>query len=265
MERIAILAIGSASEGSVRRAQLPSQRVDLQCVRTLGEAHEALQCGFAPALIVVSERWPGEIQHGDLSRLQQYVPLTRIWRIAGPWCEGEMRTAPPKTGSLRTYWHQTDVRLADELSRWARGKPARALLPVTTTDEEAALALAEQCCEESSFIVVHASEREAGLALIDACEACGYRAIWIKDVGGAGAIHARAVLCDIRVDELSNPALVHRMQAMFGRIPIIAVMGFPRPHDVSTAQAKAFAALVSKPLELSDLAWHLRRCGKGIC
>jgi CheY-like chemotaxis protein len=266
VKRIAILAIGSASEGSLNRADVQSEQMELRCVGTIEAAQQVLESGFAPALIVVSERWPGETQPADLRQLQEVAPLARIWRNAGPWCEGEMRTAPPAIGTLRSYSHQTDVRLADELVRWISGTPARAMLPATTTDEEITLALAEHPTAESSFVVVHAVEREAGLALLDPCELCGYRGVWNKELRDTAAIHPCAVLCDIRVDELSTPTFVTRSQALFGTIPVIAVVGFPRPHDISTARANGFSALISKPLALSDLAWHLRNARSiGVC
>jgi CheY-like chemotaxis protein len=263
MDRIAILAIGPIDEGLLAPAENQPERVDLRRMGTIGEAHRIVDDGFVPALIIVSERWPDEIQAEDLRRLQSLSPLARIWRIAGPWCEGEMRTAPPPAQTLRSYWHQMQVRLADDLARYASGIPPRSILPLTATEEEVTLALAERHPEKPGLVVVCATEGEAGMALLDACEACGHSGVWIKDVKSAAVSQACAVLCDLRADELPNATLVLRLQKSFGEAPVLAVVGFPRPHDVAAAKASGFATVISKPLGLSDLVYTLGHLARG--
>ena len=108
-------------------------------------------------------------------------------------------------------------------------------------------------------MLVYAQERETGLALLDACQACGYHGLWLKQQTGASASGLDVVLWDLRDRELEDTTLVAGKKSALGDIPVIAIIGFPRPDDFEKARELGLAALISKPLEINDLAWQLRR------
>ena len=68
-----------------------------------------------PEVIVLLQTRPGSIRQFDVERLHCLAPLARLMVVAGPWCEGELRSGRPIQGVTRILWHQWKLRLPLEL------------------------------------------------------------------------------------------------------------------------------------------------------
>ena len=74
---------------------------------SINEACDLLRnCQQPPELIFLAQPLPGIYCQGDIDRLQQVVPLTRLVVVVGSWCEGELRTGSPPSGVIRLYWYE---------------------------------------------------------------------------------------------------------------------------------------------------------------
>jgi CheY-like chemotaxis protein len=259
MKSIPVLVIRRSDTLFAHQLAIVPGTAELRFVKTVAEAIATVVAGFAPALIVLEERWPGDASAQELERLQRIAPLGRIWRVAGPWCEGELRTSPPPAGTLRSYWHQAQSRIGAEIKRLASGEPARSTLAATATDEEIHLAAETPLPLESPVLVlIYASEREAGTALLDVCCELGCHGIWTKQLQGTVTNDVDLAICDLRSDELSDMRTSQQLRQIVGEVPLLAVVGFPRPEDLEAAYGNGFVGMISKPFELSDVAWQLR-------
>ncbi|HEX4146360.1 MAG TPA: hypothetical protein VHY91_22860 [Pirellulales bacterium] len=220
-----------------------------------------------PALVVIGQSWPGEIDAPELMRLRQAAPLARICGLLGSWCEGETRSGRPWLGAWRVLGHQWPQRGARQLAALAAGRKSVWNLPVTATAEEQLLSEIEQLARriaarakppaERGTIGVLAAAAETGSALADACQALGYQAVVWREPPAGDDFRAAALLWDTQADRAAHTNTVESLRRAGGGAPVVALWGFPRPAEIERAHAAGVAAVVSKPFLLADLDWQL--------
>jgi len=223
----------------------------------------------SPELIVLAQSRPGEFTDAAIEALGRSAPLTRLWRVAGAWCEGEGRSAPPPAGCTSAYWHQWPARWGRELSRNGRGELASWTLPLTASPEERLFAIAaEPLALGSGPIVVFARHPASAAALVDVCRLGGYEPKLV-DAASLPAMHGPArrsagtagkelvILWDATPEQIGDPAAVQIVREACGAGPLVAVVGFVRPDDCRLAAAAGVAAVVTKPYLIHDLLWQL--------
>ncbi|HEY2881606.1 MAG TPA: hypothetical protein VGJ15_04220, partial [Pirellulales bacterium] len=110
-------------------------------------AVEMVEAGFAPALIVIAELWPGQIAKRQIERLRHAAPLARIIRLQGTWLEGSLRTSKPIPGTFRIPWRQWPFRMARRLEAIElRGEQSWSQ-PLSASDDERLLSGGERLGE----------------------------------------------------------------------------------------------------------------------
>jgi CheY-like chemotaxis protein len=260
-----ILAIGELTAPEVTDAAQSLVRCGAVIASDVAAASAALNAGFAPAVIIVAQRWPGEFTASDRDALRRFAPLARFVSLLGPWLEGETRTGCPLAGSLRVYSHTwagffpaLDARSQKSFSAWS--------LPSTASDDERLLsahdielATSSVSSTPSLLIAIVARDRETFQSLADICGHRGWQTVWLRNAERETSLHPDAILLDAATtSEIELSRFVH-LHAAIRRPPIITVLGFPRIEDVSRWKAAGAAAVMSKPFQAHALLQQIER------
>jgi len=260
---VSLLLIGQWDEDLPASAPQSGGLVEVTRAGDLDDARRLLADGTcaAPELVVWAESRRGQFSHAALAALRKIVPLVRVWRLLGSWCEGESRSGRPPLACLRSYWHQWEARFGGQLEIERSGANPPWALPLTATPDEQILAVTDQTFSRrrAGTITVCAASATAAGSLGELCRAAGYETLIVADEGRFRASGAAAVVWDATVEQMTDPECVAKLRGSAGGAPLVAIVGFPRPDDVESALRCGIAAVVSKPLLAGDLFWHLDR------
>lgn len=212
--------------------------------------------GFAPALIVVAEAWPGRYSANDVEELRRAAPLARLVRLLGTWSEGEGRTGKPWPASTRGNWQRWNGVRPTDLSRLSQ--------PVTANENDRLLRV---CVPEASnfhaalsqVIAIYARSRESAESLDDLFSQRGWNAIWIRSVNAAVPGNVDCAVFDARNNSAGELKALAALREALGEMPIVALVGFPRVDDLERFKAAGAAAVVSKPYLAEDLQWQIEQ------
>jgi hypothetical protein len=201
-----------------------------------------------PAAIVVFQSRPGSVSRRQVESLHRLAPLAQLLLVTGAWCDGE-RSNKLAAGVSRIRWHQLRNRLPHAVSL---------RLPRTASDGDR--------LEQSRSGLVSANLRGGTVSirtdcrtsydvLADACRALGLHPSW-KAESEQTQVSSDLLL----IDGWRND------QPAAGAVLRVLLLDFPRPEDARRAAELGFAAVIAKPLLLSDLVaarsgadWHERR------
>jgi CheY-like chemotaxis protein len=262
-----VAQISILTVGNTRRPEFREARSSLEALGRVIWAEDAPSAasrlateGAPPDLIVVAQAYPGQFAAESIDRLRRLAPLARVIGLLGSWCEGEVRTGEPWPGVIRVYWHQWLPRAEQEIARLRHGSCSTWALPVTASEEERLLLLAEQPApRREGLIAISAAQFEMQDWLSAACTARGYSTVWLRPhrplrVEGLAAAIFDGDQC--RGDEVQS---LRDLAAALRPVPIIALLDFPRVEDRDRALAAGARAVLSKPLLVEDLFWHIER------
>jgi len=261
LERMAglnILLIGDPSRDEFRAAadDLPRYGA-VSRAAGLAEAERWLDSnGPTPDVIVLAQALPDQLPIEAVERLRRRVPLARVVGLLGSWCEGEMRSGRPWPAVVRVYWHQWFPVASEQLAGLAQRGDGAWSLPITATDEERLLVEAGRPLPTGSggLVAVATSESEMADWLLGALGRAEYAATWWDPRRPPWVERPTAAvydMADTRADEIDR---VRKFVAAIRPAPVLALMHFPRPHEMATVRAAGVAAVVSKPLTLSTLS-----------
>lgn len=249
-------------------------------VNTVEAALARLQSDLKPALIAISQPWPGHVSSKQVDSLRRAAPLARIVSLLGTWTEGEVRTGRPWPAVARTYWHAWLPRLAAEFHKLAAGKETVWSLPTTMGDDERLLNWRpwEQSPpaqgKQSKTILLVSTSRDTAESLGDICRPQGWGTIWRTSITKDVDFLVDLVVVDCRnlgaadLREIANIRLqIAESNLRFSAPgncsttppPILVIAGFPRIADVEHLQSLGVAAVVSKPFMASDLIWQIEQ------
>jgi len=198
-----------------------------------------------PAAIIFFQPRPGAIRQADVERLHRLAPLARLVIVAGPWCEGELRSGRPPRGVTRVLWHQWHLRLPRELARVANPPRPRTL---SQTDFLLGTLPAQvKGCTARGAAAICTDCRESFESLADLCRLVGLRPVWqqrqsLPHDDGPAVVVAQGwqALTDVPRDEAPRP-------------PAILLLDWPRPDDLARAEQLGIRHVLSQPLLVTDL------------
>src|SRR5262249_25468772 len=236
---IPILAIGDLTVPEFQGAAESLTRHGALTALDVAAALTATSEGFAPAVVVVAQRWPGQFAASQMNALRRAAPLARFVSLLGAWLEGETRTGQPLAASRRVYWHRWDdfSRWLDEglVNSWSAWS-----LPSTATDDERLLLAAGFEPADSSIgaiapllIAIVARGRDTYQSLADICAQRGWQTVWFRNVENETSLDPDVVLLDATNGSEADLTTLIRLGAAARRPPIIALLGFPRFEDAS--------------------------------
>jgi CheY-like chemotaxis protein len=265
-----ILIIGNASSDEFHSAFQSLEDHAAEIAADLVSALRILRDGFAPALVVVAQRWPGEFSHRELNELKHAAPLARIIGVNGSWLEGEPRTGTPWPTMLRSYWHQGDARLSRELALLSEREFGAWRQPATCSDgDRIHFDCPGELCDFDSIatiydptaplIAIYTGNRDTATSLADLCKQQRWNTLWLRELPSATPLHAATVLFDVRSNPAADLRTLSAIKSVMPETPIIALAGFPRIDDVRSLESAGVAAIVSKPFLAADLVWQIEQ------
>ncbi len=202
----------------------------------------------APTAIVVFQARPGSITERDVERLHNLAPLARLTVVAGPWCEGELRSGRPAQGVARILWHQWKLRLPRELGILPQGPSAaasraRTLTPVDRLLQSLALPVGRQ--RRHGRAAIYAARRDRFESLADLCSTAGFQAL-LQAAGLPPAKNAAICLLDGWAS-LPADCCQNRSES-----PLILLLDWPRPCDIDRAEQHGIRHVLGQPLLVTD-------------
>ena len=205
----------------------------------------------SPAAIVVCQSRPGSVSRRQVESLHRLAPLARLILVTGPWCDGERLNSKATIGVARIRWHQWQERLPQELSPSNR-------LPRTTSDGER---LEQSLCGlipgmyGGRSVTICTDCRASFDVLADACRFLGLNSNWsVKSALDREIKSSDLLLLDGWQNEQATESVAGASLRML-------LLDFPRPEDERRAAELGFAAVIARPLLLSDLVAALQRNG----
>lgn len=259
---VTVLLVGALSQPEFAEA-IEQMRASCQVIE-LDDPADALgwcnQSELSPALVVIASARPGQWSDEAIEQLRQRLPLTPFVSLLGTWCEGEMRSGAPWPGLVRVYWHQWRQRFAREIARIATGKCGSWSLPATASAEERLMSQTDAGQRHSRGVAaVVADGREMAEWLVATCRAHGWTTVWNAGWRSAELQGADVVVWDVGLIEPGWFEILQKIRDVFGDAPVVALTDFPRVEGQQQLTAAGAAAVLSKPLLVTDLAWQLDR------
>jgi hypothetical protein len=202
-----------------------------------------------PAAIVLFQARPGAISQRRVESLHRHAPLARLIVVAGPWCEGELRSGRPAQGITRILWHQWQVRLPRELGV-VSGEIARPVfLPRTLTPVDLLLRtqLKRPNADRTRGVAgVCSASRSTFEALADACAVAGLEPRWQQPGHWSQLEAADVVLLDGR------ESLLSWLESNEASRPAMWLIAWPRPDDLALAEQNGIRRVLARPFVLAD-------------
>lgn len=258
-----VLTIGDATTAAMRPVQSALEQCASEGAVPRGAADvpsAVAQCDVGdwdPDLVVVLQNWPDEFPQSHVLRLFASFPLARVVCCGGDWCDSDGRTRSHWPPAVRVAAHAAGPRLRQEIAL-LRGDPeADAPLPLTAQRDE---------------VFEFTMEREIGPGLATAAvavvtpDSAWRRCLHDLLVSAGGTIAASpdepgtaAVLWD--ADPYGEQTLhpIGAYHAARPWIPVIALLGFPRPSEIEALEHCGAAAVVPKLTPQTELLTVLAR------
>jgi CheY-like chemotaxis protein len=231
----------------------------------VNDAMSRLQAGFAPAVIIVTQPWPGHVSSRQIESLRKAAPLARIVGLLGTWLEGEARTGKPWPGVWRTYWCQSLPRFAVQFERFAAGEETAWSLPTTASDDERLLHQSSNDRRSvastlpATIIAIITPNRETAESLANLCDHRGWQTVWLRSVNDDLSKEIDLAVVDCRNLGTAELAQISDLKSQIGEIPIVVLAGFPRVEDIHRLHAMGIATIISKPFFADELAWQIEQ------
>jgi hypothetical protein len=239
------------------------QQTDCHAVGDVGTAADLLDTGdVAPTLVVVAERYPGQIAHTDFDRLARLAPLTGFVALSCVWCEGDGRSGQPWPAARRVYWSHGEAYFRDQLRRIAAGQTPDWALPATCTADERHLLSANSAAarppQPAATIVIQSDDRDMRDWLTAAMHAEGFAAVGRTHGDREPIRGAAAAVIDWPVLTRSNVSTLAGHLAAVAPARTMVLVDFPRPDMYEWLAAAGAPGLLARPLEISELTGQLR-------
>jgi hypothetical protein len=216
-----------------------------------------LACVEPPAAAVVAQARPGDFAADDLERLQTALSDAPVLLLAGPWCEGELRSGTPLLQIVRIPWR-----------RWRGGLEAdlKPLLAPAEANQRAAYTLpADAQLIARNLRAVKENKPAFGTAAIcteslplyeslaDALEKLRTKATRANSSSADSLASVKLVIYDgwpahERFRSVRQPAASMRE---------LLLLDWPRPADAQRAAQAGIHGILAVPFLLSDLATTL--------
>lgn len=256
--RLNVLCLGAPPDAALPAESLADCRVTH--APTLDNALEVLAATGPPELFLVVAERPGEIPEDWFVALRARAPLAGWVGIVGPWCEGEPRSGHPWRSITRWYWSESPARWSRGLAEHRAGRLAPWNLPSTLTEEERLAWPAPPAPPLPGRLAIRSRDPDIAAWLADFVARGPSVAVpWPES---AGMPSVDALIWDLTGDgdELPpscGPSGDGRPSA--GGPPLVVLANFPRLCQVAAWHRAGAVAVLTKPVDLADLTWELRR------
>jgi DNA-binding NarL/FixJ family response regulator len=254
-----VVWIGAASRSEFQAArQLLDEQTCLDVVADVAQAIDYCDTAQSVDLAIVAQAFPGEFSREAIDRLRRRHPLLPLWGLLGSWCEGEMRSGAAWHGVPRVYWHQFELRMGEQLARLRAGQTPQWIEPLTASEEERFLAFSDRpLARGDGLVVVDSLNCDSSQFLAQTCRRHGYQVVEVTRLA-AQIRGVRVAVWDCEQFDRDIARLESLVNAVWPA-PVVALVSFPRIDQVRAALRAGAAAVLSKPLRLSEFLSLLSR------
>ena len=209
-----------------------------------------------PDLVILAQSYPGQFSAAQIDVIQRRWPLVRIFQLLGSWCEGEARTGRVIPAVTRVYWYDWAPRWQREWERLGRAHCPIWGQPLTAAGLNHGGHSAEEADRpRGGLVVICTNDRDMADILVHGCARCGYGAIWMRRSALAatrieGAVAAIWVGGQLDARELAE---LNHWTTTLNRVPVLAVLDFPRVDCWQDAASAGVKRVISKPFLLGDV------------
>ncbi|HEX4412980.1 MAG TPA: hypothetical protein VH107_05075 [Lacipirellulaceae bacterium] len=215
----------------------------------------------SPELIVVAHSRPGSTGSHSAESLRREAPLAGLAVLAGSWCEGELRTGRPWSGVHRLYWYefaawwqrQLKLRRAGSCPDWCRPEESVGTMG----------AFPQIPSRRPSGTILLNADFSTSEYLADVFHVAGYTPIRAAGMSTRSIRGARAAIWDGGQLSQNEERDLSRLCAAVAidRIPVVALLDFPRRDRVERAIEIGASAVVGKPWRNSNLLATIEAVG----
>ena len=211
---------------------------------------------LAPAAVVVVQSRPGEFSKAEVAQLQAAAHGALVLVVAGPWCEGELRSGTPLTGVTRIEWRRWkcgfEAELAPLLQPAAERQQPQYSLPSDMQLIARNLRAVRRVKPEVDTAVVCTDSLPLFESLADSLSQFRIRA---RRAASDGDLLASAKL--ILYDGWPQFECASAAAAMPSDGRKLLLLDWPRPADAQRAKDAGIHEIISLPFLLSDLATEI--------
>jgi hypothetical protein len=251
-----VLLIGDWDRTAYRAARRELDRVlPAMIAANVPQALEMLERASGIGALLIAQSFPGEFTFRHIQQLQSAAPLARLCVLLDSWSEGETRSGHPWPGVPRMYLHQLWARLRSE--DWSGTGPdplaAWSSLPTLAADELWLQRADRRLPSLEGTALIWGHEPDSRAALSDLCRAVGLRAIGLQITDPVPPVEVRLALYDAAPYHDRRDADLRRIAARAHRVPLIALIDFPRRDEIAAATAAGCSHVLGKPFLIDDL------------
>ena len=212
-------------------------------------------------LVVVAQARRGQFEDQQLEQLAakyQHVPIVLL---CGSWCEGETRSGTPVPGLARVYWHQWEGRFENFKEQLQSQGIASWHLPRIATISDHIQHDVSNCVREkpTPLIGISSLTRQGFEMMADAVGS--KNVIWIEslDTKDVQSIELSVICFECNSLTANTQQRIQVLQEKFPGTAFVLTLNFPRRSEFQIAASLGIAELVSKPFQLCDLQFAIRR------
>ncbi|GIW96247.1 MAG: hypothetical protein KatS3mg110_4288 [Pirellulaceae bacterium] len=241
------------------------QRAIVSFCSNVAEAIQKAATSVVPvrAVFILCER-PSCIPSKELETLYRHLPLTRVVLVLGVWCQGQTHRLMVKSGPVCWHWYEFVDRF--ELA-WSGGTLASDVKwPPTATaadkwaaqQPKATTSTAPHGVVACTSLVVRTGDRTTFCAVADLLEPHGWNCLWWPPGQPPLWHRTTALIWDMIQGDSAEwrqlYATVHSLVAL----PVIVLVGFPRPEMISRITKFGHVQLLAKPFLADVLVRRLK-------
>lgn len=212
-------------------------------------------------LVVVAQPRRSQFSSKQLEALSEQFIHIPVVVLCGSWCEGETRSGTPIPGLTRVYWHQwkgrfenfQDQLISNGVATWHLPKIAS----ITDHIQQDVDVLKKPKLENN--IGISALNQESFEMMAMAIHSTG--CVWIESLPSSDTNKSKFSVICVEGNSLTEDTerRVRDLQKRFPRTPMVMTLNFPRRSEFAIANRLGIEELVSKPFQLSDLQFAIRR------
>ena len=231
---------------------------DVVMVSNVGEAHALVGDGAFDLVVAVLDR-RGVPSFRDLQQLQQSAPLCRFVAVTGPLCDGVWRRAADQLPSLIVLpWHRWSGWLRSNAGQLGRGLPPAWSMPQTAAvDELAEFWSQAHITTTYGAVGIDCVSRDAAEAIGDMLALAGFASSWHGVRGDGFMQRATALILEADGWDSTVAERVRSLRGRYAEVPLVLLVNFPIPSDISEAQRAGATAILGKPFTLSEFLGQL--------
>ncbi len=213
-------------------------------------------------LVVVFQMRPGNFSADWVRAARERLPLAGFVTVLGTWCEGEQRTGTPLPFCERIYWYHFETWWQTTQRQWRAGRPTswQNLHTMPIENREKTASAAETPFQAPKLVAIDAPDADAPDALLVACDAIGYSALWTPTwrAGPLSSPPSAGIWVGGQLNQDEEQRLARFCKRLPADVPLVALLDFPRRDRVERATELGATAVLGKPWRLDDLATCLR-------